>query len=223
MKNLLAAFTTGITLTMGTLPGIPVGDALAADLAINQDAPNIELTNQDGKVFKLTDRKGKWTVVYFYPKAGSPGCTEQACAFRDAIRKIEARNAILVGISSDSQQSQKEFHSTQRLTFDLLSDTKGDVLSAYGVKIPLIGVARRTTFIIDPELKIRSIAKDVDPAFDAEWSAETLDELQEGESSKTEQSVVPATAPAVVPSSPPTPNPEAKIKKPGTSPKKNNP
>ena len=201
MKNLVIGMTAGLALMLGVAPKAVVSNASAADVALNQDAPNIELPNQDGKVFKLSERKGKWTVVYFYPKAGSPGCTEQACAFRDAIRKIEARHALLVGISSDTQQAQKDFHSGHQLTFDLLSDTKGEVLSAYGVKIPLIGVARRTTFIIDPELKIRSIAKDVDPAFDAEWSAETLDELQEGTT---------AQAPSPAPEAKPAPAPEAK-------------
>lgn len=153
--------------------------AVAADLEINKEAPDFTLPNQDGKTFKLSDRKGKWTVVYFYPKAGSPGCTEQACAFRDAIKKIEVRNAVLVGISMDSQDDQKKFHSKHQLTFDLLADPKGEVLNSYGVKMPVVGLARRTTFIVDPNMMIRSIARDVDPAFDAEWSAETLDELQD--------------------------------------------
>jgi peroxiredoxin Q/BCP len=180
-----------------TIPVLKSQVVYAADAEMNQTAPNIELPNQDGKVFKLSDRKGKWTVIFFYPKAGSPGCTEQACAFRDSIKKIEARNAILVGISADKQESQKEFHKKHNLSFDLLSDPDGKVLSAYGVRLPLIGVARRTTFIVDPEMKIRSIAKDVDPAFDAEWSAETLDELQEGEAPRKD--LAPAmTAPAKI-------------------------
>jgi peroxiredoxin Q/BCP len=178
--------------------------AVAADLEINKEAPDFTLPNQDGKTFKLSDRKGKWTVVYFYPKAGSPGCTEQACAFRDAIKKIEVRNAVLVGISMDSQDDQKKFHSKHQLTFDLLADPKGEVLNSYGVKMPVVGLARRTTFIVDPNMMIRSIARDVDPAFDAEWSAETLDELQDESVSKPsaptpEQMKV---APAVEKSSP---------------------
>jgi peroxiredoxin Q/BCP len=199
MKKLVIGITTGLALILGAAPKAVVSSVSAAEVALNQDAPNIELPNQDGKVFKLSDRKGKWTVVYFYPKAGSPGCTEQACAFRDAIRKIEERNAVLVGISSDTQSTQKEFHAKHRLSFDLLADPKGEALEKYGVKVPVIGVARRTTFIIDPELKVRSIARDVDPAFDAVWSAETLDELQNdtgGSSAVTQPS--PSAAPAAV-------------------------
>lgn len=165
-------------------------------IAIDMPAPDFTLPDQNGKPFKLSDRKGTWTVVYFYPKADSPGCTEQACAFRDAIKKIESRNGKLVGISADSQDSQKKFHDKHNLSFDLLADSDSKVISQYGVKVPLVGVARRTTFIVDPELKIRSIARDVDPAFDAEWTAETLDELQ-SDTSK------PSSAPAktVTPSS----------------------
>jgi peroxiredoxin Q/BCP len=182
---IIASFTCGV------VPGSTHQKLYAAEVELNKAAPDIELPNQDGKIFKLSDRKGKWTVVYFYPKAGSPGCTEQACAFRDSIKKIEKRDAILVGISADSQESQKEFHSKHNLSFDLLSDSNGVALSAYGVKLPLIGLARRTTFIVGPDLVVRSIAKDVDPAFDAEWSAETLDELQ-GEASGPAAGVAPS-------------------------------
>lgn len=153
----------------------------AGELEINQLAPDFELLNQDGKTFKLSDRKGSWTVIYFYPKSGSPGCTEQACAFRDGIKKIEARKATLVGISADTKEAQKEFHAANKLNFDLLADTDAKVIVSYGVKMPVFGMAKRTTFIVDPELKIRSITKDVDPAFDSEWTAETLDELQGAE------------------------------------------
>lgn len=169
-------------LLIGIVSFLPTGSYAAGqetgEIALDSVAPDFTLPDQDGKPFKLADRKGNWTVVYFYPKADSPGCTEQACAFRDAIKKIEARNGKLVGISADSQEAQKKFHEKHRLTFDLLADSESKVISLYGVKVPLIGIARRTTFIIGPDLKIRSIAKDVDPAFDADWSAETLDELQ---------------------------------------------
>ena len=162
-------------------------------IAIDMPAPDFTLPDQNGKPFKLSDRKGTWTVVYFYPKADSPGCTEQACAFRDAIKKIESRNGKLVGISADSQDSQKKFHNKHNLSFDLLADSDSKVISQYGVKVPLIGVARRTTFIVDPELKIRSIARDVDPAFDAEWTAETLDELQSDTSKPSSAPAKPVT------------------------------
>lgn len=158
-------------------PAAPATKAEA--LAVDKLAPLFKLKNQDGKEFDLADRKGKgWTVLYFYPKADSPGCTAQACAFRDTIKRINARNATLVGVSADTIASQKEFHSKHNLIFDLLSDADLKVIDTYGIKQPIIGIAKRWTFIIDPELKIRSIEPNVDPAFDAEWTAETLDELQ---------------------------------------------
>ncbi|NDE15878.1 peroxiredoxin [bacterium] len=184
-RSLLAISGCGVATVAGVgfAPGAFDGSrAFAANIAVEQTAPDFTLVNQDGKSFKLSDRKGSWTVVYFYPKADSPGCTEQACAFRDAIKKIESRNAKLVGISTDTQASQKAFHEKHHLTFDLLADSDAKVTSEYGLKVPVLGVARRTTFIVDPQLKVRSIARDVDPAFDAEWSAETLDELQSSES-----------------------------------------
>jgi peroxiredoxin Q/BCP len=196
-KMLVMKFTfvfSGLT-AFGFLPQTLENQVVAAEIAMNQVASDFELPNQDGKTFKLSDQKGKWIILFFYPKAGSPGCTDQVCAFRDSIKKIEARNAVLVGVSSDTRASQKEFHTEKRLSFDLLSDTKGEILSAYGVRVPVLGVATRTTFIIDPQLKVRSIARDVDPAFDAEWSAETLDELQEQGASSVEQA--PAVAPGV--------------------------
>lgn len=196
-RKLRNLFSTVITVA-AVSSFAPQQKAIAADIELNQVAPDFELANQDGKTFKLSDRKGKWTVVYFYPKAGSPGCTEQACAFRDSIKKIEARGAILIGISADSQKTQKDFHAEHRLNFDLLADPDSKVISLYGIKVPLFGIARRTTFIVDPELKIRSISRDVDPAFDGEWSAETLDELQDdargtvSPGTKSEKAVVPA-------------------------------
>lgn len=187
--SLSSIIAIALSLTGATL-------AKAETLEVNQPAPEFTLNNQDGKAFKLTDRKGSWTILYFYPKADSPGCTEQACAFRDAIRKIEARNAKLFGISTDTEESQKKFHEKNRLSFDLLSDNGAKVVEEYGVKVPVLGVARRTTFIIDPELRIRSIARDVDPAFDAEWSAETLEELQGDEAAKPATAAPSSTQPA---------------------------
>jgi peroxiredoxin Q/BCP len=148
-------------------------------VSLGAPAPLFKLKNQDGQDFDLSSRKGKgWTVLYFYPKADSPGCTTQACAFRDTIKRITARNAQLVGISADDAKEQKAFHQKHQLNFDLLADPELDVIAKYGLKVPLVGVAKRWTFILDPELVVRSIEPNVDPAFDAEWTAESLDELQ---------------------------------------------
>ena len=151
----------------------------AGRLEIGDNAPDFMLKNQDGKEFHLADRKGKgWTILYFYPKADSPGCRAQACAFRDTIKIIRAKNAELYGISSNKQEDQAEFHKKRQLNFDLLSDDAGKVLESYNVRRAVVGVAKRWTFILDSQLVIRNIEQDVDPAFDAQWTADTLEELQ---------------------------------------------
>jgi peroxiredoxin Q/BCP len=119
-------------------------------------------------------------VLYFYPKAETPGCTKQACAFRDSIKKIRALNAEVYGISTDTVEAQAAFHKHHQLQFDLLADPDGAVVSQYSGKIPLLGMAKRRTFILDPELNIRAVKKDVDPALDAQQVADELKALQGG-------------------------------------------
>lgn len=151
----------------------------AEDLKVGESAPLFSLKNQDGVVFSLTDRKNKgWTVLYFYPKSGTPGCTKEACAFRDSINKIKALDAEVYGISSDGVEEQKAFHSEHKLGFDLLADSDMRVIQEFDAKMPVLGMAKRWTFIIDPQLTIRSIEKDVDPAMEASRIADELLELQ---------------------------------------------
>jgi peroxiredoxin Q/BCP len=120
-------------------------------------------------------------VLYFYPKAGTPGCTQQACAFRDAIQTIREHNAEVYGISTDQVRRLQDFHQKHKLTFDLLSDPDAKVTEAYGVKMPLLPLAKRWTFIIDPALTIRHIEDEVDPALDAQRVVETLVGLQKSQ------------------------------------------
>ena len=135
---------------------------------VGEEAPSFTLKNQDGINVSLTKNKNdKWLVLYFYPKAGTPGCTKQACAFRDAIKNIENEGAVVYGISMDSVESLKKFKEEHKLNFTLLSDEKGTISEAYDTKIPLLNISKRITFIIDPKFIIRSIDKDVDPALDA--------------------------------------------------------
>lgn len=141
--------------------------SLASPL-VGKPAPGIDLKNQDGKDFSLASRKGQGlTVLFFYPKAGTPGCTKQACAFRDAVKGIKNLGAEVYGISADDVDSQKKFHKEHKMTFDLLSDPSAKALEAYGVKMPLIKMAKRQTFIVDQDLIVRRHFEDVDPALDA--------------------------------------------------------
>jgi len=143
-------------------------------------APLFKVKTHEGKDFDLSSRKGQWTVLYFYPKAGTPGCTTQACAFRDKIQKIKDQGADVFGISSDSVKDQSEFHEKHHLNFALLADEEGQVVRLYGAKMPVMNMAKRWTFILDPELKIRSLEKDVDPALDADKVALKISQLKAG-------------------------------------------
>ncbi|MDG0818022.1 peroxiredoxin [Bdellovibrio svalbardensis] len=156
----------------------------AADLKIGDSAPVFSAKTQEGKDFNLADRKGQWTVLYFYPKAGTPGCTKQACAFRDNIEKIRSQGADVFGISADSVEAQAAFHKEHRLTFTLLADPEDKVVNLYGSKMPFLKMSKRWTFLIDPSLKIRSIAKDVDPVMDSERVAKEISEFQTQDKAK---------------------------------------
>jgi len=152
--------------------------AHSADVKIGDSAPLFKLKNHEGVLFDLADRKGKWTILFFYPKAETPGCTKQACAFRDSVNKIREQDADVFGISADTVEDQAQFHKHHHLNFALLADDKMDAIQAYGTKMPVLKMSKRWTFIIDPELKIRAIDKDVDPVKDAEKVAQMIKELK---------------------------------------------
>ena len=158
--------------------GLFASAAGAEELKVGDKAPNFEAKDQNGGDFKLDARKGKWTVLFFYPKAGTPGCTKQACAFRDNIKKITEQNADVFGISADTVEAQAKFHKEHNLNFTLLADPESKVIKAYGSKMPVLSMSKRWTFIIDPDQKIRLIEKDVDPVLDSIRTAEKLKELQ---------------------------------------------
>lgn len=150
----------------------------AVELKVGDTAPTFITKTHEGTDFDLNSRKGKWTVLYFYPKASTPGCTKQACAFRDNIEAIRKLGAEVYGVSYDSVTDQAKFHKNQRLNFTLLADEKSDILKLYGTKMAVIGLSKRWTFILDPTLKIRSIDKDVDPVMDAKKVAATIEALK---------------------------------------------
>ncbi|MBX9840142.1 MAG: peroxiredoxin [Silvanigrellaceae bacterium] len=148
-------------------------------IEVGSPAPLFSLKNQNGKIISLEENKGKtWTVVYFYPKAGTPGCTTQACAFRDSIKVITKEGAVVYGISTDSVSSIKGFYEKHHLNFDLLSDEDGKISVAYGTKMPILTMSKRVTFIVDEKLIIRSVDENVDPAFDAKKVAEKIKQFQ---------------------------------------------
>lgn len=152
--------------------------ARAAELHVGQVAPPFKLKNQAGQDFDLSGRKGHWTVLYFYPKAETPGCTKQACTFRDNIDKVRAVGAEVYGVSVNTVQDQADFREHHHLGFDLLADENGRVAELYGAKMPVLKMAKRWTFLLDPDLKIRAIDKNVDPVKDADHVVAKLKELQ---------------------------------------------
>lgn len=128
-------------------------------------APDFSLPDQQGTPRRLSDYRGKWVVVYFYPKDETPGCIKQACAFRDDWQRLSTLNAQVIGISLDDTQSHAQFASKHQLPFLLLSDTSGAVVERYGAMTNLVvmKLAKRHTYLIAPDGKIAQVYRNVDP------------------------------------------------------------
>jgi peroxiredoxin Q/BCP len=133
-------------------------------------APDFELLNQDGETVKLADFEGKNVVLYFYPKADTPGCTKQACSIRDRGREYEAANAVVLGVSPDSPKKLRAFADKYGLPFTLLSDEDHALAEKYGVWVEKKNYGKtywgneRSTFIIGPEGNIETVLRKVKPA-----------------------------------------------------------
>jgi peroxiredoxin Q/BCP len=142
------------------------GTAVSAQPAVGAPAPAFTLPDQNGKRISLADYAGKWVVLYFYPKDGTPGCTTEACEFRDNVFAFREAGAVILGISVDDVASHKDFATEHRLPFTLLADTEKQVSRSYGVLHRMLGVmelARRETFIVDPQGRIAKHYREVDP------------------------------------------------------------
>ena len=150
-------------------------------LEAGETAPAFDLPDQNGKTHKLQDYRGKWVVLYFYPKDMTPGCTIEACNFRDSFSAFSDLDVVILGVSKDSVDTHTEFSKMYELPFPILSDLNGTACEDYGVwkerstnGKKFMGI-NRSTFIIDPKGKIAKIYDKVDVK---EHAQELLDEIQ---------------------------------------------
>ena len=155
MKNLLAKIIAPLT------PAL-----LAAASA--SPAPNFTAHNQDGKEIRLSDHKGMYVLLYFYPKDDTPGCTKEACEFRDRYSEIKKLNTVIYGISRQDGESHKKFIAKHKLPFDLLVDHEGKIGESFGVgSIPVVGaifgLSKRQSVLIGPDGNILKFYETVDP------------------------------------------------------------
>ena len=150
-------------LTILTLLGLATA---GKPISEGQPAYNFSLTADDGRIVKLEDYKGKWIVLYFYPKADTPGCTTQAKEYTKLMPEFEKRGIVVFGISTDDVEDIKKFKQKHNLKVRFLSDPKGEVAKAYDVPL-IFGLCSRNTVIINPEGKVEKIYRGVDPSADA--------------------------------------------------------
>lgn len=152
-------------------------------LTIGQKAPNFQLPDQDGNTHNLSDYLGKWIVVYFYPKDDTPGCTIEACNFRDKSELLLKSNIVVFGVSKDKVNSHKKFVDKFKLNFPLLSDPSTEMIQSYGalgekkfMGKTYMGV-HRYTYLIDPEGNIAKFYEKVDVTSHAEQILKDVEAL----------------------------------------------
>ncbi len=154
----------------------------AESLKIGDLAPGFKLKDQHSEVISLNQYQGQWVVLYFYPKDDTPGCTKEACSFRDNINHLINQQAIILGVSIDSVESHQDFATKFELPFQLLADEKATVSKSYGALLNLgfVKFTKRHSFIIDPSGKIAKIYRDVDPEKHVQQVLKDLKLLQQG-------------------------------------------
>lgn len=147
------ALAFALSLTAGSFP------------QVGQPAPDFSLKNDEGKTTSLKDFRGKWVVLYFYPKDFTSGCTIEARNFQRDLAQYEAANAVIVGVSVDTAESHKEFCAKEGLSFRLLADTDASVSAAYNSVMDYKGskLSARNTFVIDPQGKLVKVYESVKP------------------------------------------------------------
>ena len=148
---------------------------------VGDQAPLVQARDQDGKEWELSDRIGKKVVLlYFYPRDDTPGCTKEACGFRDRIADLKKDGVEVVGVSFDSSESHQKFISKYNLNFPLLADTDGKIADAYGVRVPGQNMARRVSFVIGLDGRIAHITDSPSAERHLAETKEALGKLKKG-------------------------------------------
>jgi len=177
LPSLFAAALAALAVFALALP------AFAASPKVGSPAPEFRLQDQAGKWVSLKDYRGKWVVLYFYPKDNTPGCTTQACEFRDNIFAFNRANAVILGVSVDDVNSKKDFAKEHSLPFSVLADSSKATTKTYGVLTSMLGImefSRRDTFIIDPQGRIAKHWEKVDADGHSKLVLNELKRLQGG-------------------------------------------
>jgi peroxiredoxin Q/BCP len=176
MKTSLKILGLGVVAALLMVVAVPAAEAPTA----GTKAPDFTLKSQEGKTVSLHDFKGKWVVLYFYPKDFTQGCTIEAHNFQADQDKYTKMNAAIVGVSVDNVDSHQQFCTKENLTFKLLADEKHEVVNTYGStqKFGTNEVAARNTFLVDPQGTIRKVFLKVDPNPHSKEVLESLAELQ---------------------------------------------
>ncbi|MDM7325808.1 MAG: peroxiredoxin [Thermosynechococcus sp. Uc] len=175
LRSLLVALLSLMLFFSPSTPSWALGGELPP---LNAPAPDFSLPSSvDGQPISLKDYRGKWVVLYFYPKDFTSGCTLEAQRFQRDIEQFHAHNAEVIGVSADSVNSHKDFCDSEGLTFPLLSDPDGQVSKAYGSWLGFVSL--RHSFIIDPEGILRERYVKVNPAIHSQEVLARLEELQQ--------------------------------------------
>jgi thioredoxin-dependent peroxiredoxin len=137
-------------------------------LGVGAAAPDVSGKDATGATVRLSERRGRPAIVYFYPKNDTPGCTKEACAFRDTFDKFKQHGVTIFGVSRDDESSHAAFREKYSLPFPLVADPSGSVQSSYGVPTRFPGMASRVTFLVAADGRIAKVWPDVDPAVHAD-------------------------------------------------------
>ena len=178
MKKLVFFVLAALAIAVWAGPSANAADDAVP--SVGQSAPAFTLPSQDGSQIALDTFRGKWVVLYFYPKDMTPGCTIEAHNFQRDLSKFEAENAVILGVSVDKTDSHKEFCTKEGLTFRLLADPEHKVVDEYGSlgHFGSFTIANRNTFLIDPHGKIVKVWTKVDPSHHSEEVLAALNELK---------------------------------------------